>query len=142
MTQGVHPFPSRTRKLSPVVPKIVLWRRSVKIGRCQHPIMRFFYFLLTSVEGKVQLGEPKDVTINSLLMTQGVHPASSRTSLIESRSCDPLSYRFVTRPFSKKRGFSETTFPEHGVKPCSAEDSALETRCENRRYAYHDANIR
>ena len=36
MTQGVHPFPYRTRKLSPVVPKIVGWRRPVKIGRCQH----------------------------------------------------------------------------------------------------------
>ena len=66
------------------------------------------------VAGKVQLGEPKDVTINSLLMTQVVHPASSWTSLIESRSCDPLSYRFVARPFSKKRGFSETTITEHG----------------------------
>ena len=30
MTQGVHPFPYRTRKLSPVVPKIVGWRRPVK----------------------------------------------------------------------------------------------------------------
>lgn len=39
-----------------------------------------------------------------VLMTQGVHPASSRTSLIESRSCYPLSYRFVARPFSKKAG--------------------------------------
>ena len=39
MTQGVHPFPYRTRKLSPVVPKIVPWRRGVKIGRCQHLIV-------------------------------------------------------------------------------------------------------
>ena len=39
MTQGVHPFPYRTRKLSPVVPKIVVWRRAVKIGRCQHSIV-------------------------------------------------------------------------------------------------------
>ena len=36
MTQGVHPFPYRTRKLSPVVPKIVPWRRGVKIGRRQY----------------------------------------------------------------------------------------------------------
>ena len=36
MTQRVHPFPYRTRKLSSVVPTIVDWRRSVKIGRCQH----------------------------------------------------------------------------------------------------------
>ena len=43
MTQGVHPFPSRTRKLSPVVPKIVPWRRGVKIGRCQHLIVSIFF---------------------------------------------------------------------------------------------------
>ena len=36
MTQGVHPFPSRTRKLRPVVPKILGWWRPGKIGRCQH----------------------------------------------------------------------------------------------------------
>jgi hypothetical protein len=35
MTLGVHPFPSRTRKLSPVVPKILGWRRPGKIGKCQ-----------------------------------------------------------------------------------------------------------
>ena len=31
-----HPFPSRTRKLSPVVPKILGWRRPGKIGNCRH----------------------------------------------------------------------------------------------------------
>ena len=45
MTQGVHPFPYRTRKLSPVVPKIVPWRRGVKIGRCQY-LQRVFLYLL------------------------------------------------------------------------------------------------
>ena len=44
MTQGVHPFPYRTRKLSPVVPKIVGWRRPVKIGKCQHPIVSILIF--------------------------------------------------------------------------------------------------
>ena len=36
MTPGVHLFPYRTQKLSPVVPTIVGWWRPVKIGRCQH----------------------------------------------------------------------------------------------------------
>ena len=36
ITAGVHPFPFRTRKLSPTVPKILVWRRTGKIGRCQH----------------------------------------------------------------------------------------------------------
>ena len=36
MTLRVHPFPCRTRKLSSVVPKILDWWRSGKIGRRQH----------------------------------------------------------------------------------------------------------
>ena len=28
----VHPFPSRTRKLSSLAPKILVWRRTGKIG--------------------------------------------------------------------------------------------------------------
>lgn len=32
----VHPFPFRTRKLSSPVPKILVWRRTGKIGQCQH----------------------------------------------------------------------------------------------------------
>ena len=36
MTVRVHPFPSRTRKLSSLVPKILGWRRPGKIGRRQH----------------------------------------------------------------------------------------------------------
>ena len=36
MTLRVHPFPSRTRKLSSVVPKILVWRRTGKIGRRLH----------------------------------------------------------------------------------------------------------
>ena len=107
MTQGVHPFPSRTRKLSPVVPKIVLWRRSVKIGRCQHLIMRFFYFLLTSVEGKVQLGEPKEYSLS----TVGVDDA----------------------------GGPPVSIPNTEVKPCSAENSALATECEDRKMPTFDS---
>ena len=36
MTVGVHPFPSRTRQLSPLVPTILGWKRPGTIGRRQH----------------------------------------------------------------------------------------------------------
>ncbi len=36
LTQRVHPFPFRTRKLSSAVPKILAWRRAGKIGHCRH----------------------------------------------------------------------------------------------------------
>ena len=36
LTQRVHPFPFRTRKLSSAVPKILVWRRTGKIGHCSH----------------------------------------------------------------------------------------------------------
>ena len=35
---------TRTRKLSPVVPKILGWRRPGKIGRCQHSIVSIFLY--------------------------------------------------------------------------------------------------
>ena len=44
MTLRVHLFPSRTQKLSSVVPKIVPWRRGVKIGRCQYFVVGFLYY--------------------------------------------------------------------------------------------------
>ena len=36
MTVRVHPFPSRTRQLSSLVPTILGWKRPGTIGRCQH----------------------------------------------------------------------------------------------------------
>ncbi len=36
LTTRVHPFPFRTRKLSSSVAKILVWRRTGKIARCQH----------------------------------------------------------------------------------------------------------
>ena len=38
LTQRVHPFPFRTRKLSFAVPKILGWRRPGKIGHSRHII--------------------------------------------------------------------------------------------------------
>ena len=54
ISQRVHPFPFRTRKLSSAVPTILDWRRSGKIGQSQHITAKFNYlavqsFLLSSV---------------------------------------------------------------------------------------------
>ena len=38
LTRRVHPFPFRTRKLSFAVPKILVWRRTGKIGHSRHNI--------------------------------------------------------------------------------------------------------
>ena len=36
MTVRIHLFPSRTQKLSSLVPKILGWKRPGKIGKCRH----------------------------------------------------------------------------------------------------------
>ena len=36
LSQRVHPFPFRTRKLSSAEPKILAWRRAGTIGHCRH----------------------------------------------------------------------------------------------------------
>ena len=90
MTQRVHPFPYRTRKLSSVVPKIVPWRRGVKIGRRQH----IHSSIAQSVErmtvnhdvtGSSPVGGAmKSATIKLVSMTQRVHPFPSRTRKLSS----------------------------------------------------------
>ncbi len=35
MAEGTHPFPSRTRKLSPLAPMVLPWRRGGRVGNCQ-----------------------------------------------------------------------------------------------------------
>ena len=49
--RGKHPFPSRTRQLSPPGPMILRWQRRGKVGRCQDknkrlstPSRAFFFF--------------------------------------------------------------------------------------------------
>lgn len=50
MAEGSHPFPSRTRKLSPLAPMVLPWRRGGRVGNCQvlfEPLVNprgFFYF--------------------------------------------------------------------------------------------------
>ena len=71
MTVRFHLFPFRTQKLSSLVPKIVGWKRPVKIGRCR------LLFLLwpvgqavkTAASHAVNVGSiPARVTIKALLL--------------------------------------------------------------------------
>ena len=60
MTVRVHPFPSRTRQLSSLVPTILGWKRPGTIGRCQHKENThgfpwvFFFVFTTYVSGRFQ----------------------------------------------------------------------------------------
>ena len=69
--------------------------------------------------------------------------SNNKTFLLE-QIFDPLSYPSLIPPFSKAGAFGspflETTFPELFVMPCISKSGGA--RGENRRYAYHDANIR
>ena len=55
LTVRVHLFPFRTQKLSSPVPKILVWRRTGKIGQCQHKkrefIMNSLFFFIRSYTG-------------------------------------------------------------------------------------------
>ena len=60
LTQRVHPFPFRTRKLSFAVPKILVWRRTGKIGQRWHKVKQ-------------------ELDKQSVILTQRVHPFPFRT---------------------------------------------------------------
>ena len=59
MTVRFHLFPFRTQKLSSLVPKIVGWKRPVKIGRCR------LLFLLWPVGQAVKTAASHAVNIGS-----------------------------------------------------------------------------
>ena len=70
LTQRVHPFPFRTRKLSSAVAKILVWRRAGKIAQCRHSIPRSARSVLEN--GKL------------VILTQRVHPFPFRTRKLSS----------------------------------------------------------
>ena len=86
------------------------------------------------VAGKVQPGEPKDVTINSWCWWR-------RGSTPRPRGLCSLRADFAIRSriapslvLSPKSGaFRRPLLPNTEVKPCSAENSALATECEDRK---------
>ena len=60
MTVRNHLFPFRTQKLSSLVPKIVGWKRPVKIGRCR------LLFLLWPVGQAVKTAASHAVNVGSI----------------------------------------------------------------------------
>ena len=60
MTVRFHLFPFRTQKLSSLVPKIVGWKRPVKIGRCR------LLFLLWPVGQAVKTAASHAVNVGSI----------------------------------------------------------------------------
>ena len=62
-------------------------------------------------------------------------------SLVRVQLGEPKEYSLSTVGVDDAGG-PPVSIPNTEVKPCSAEDSALATECDNRRYAYHDANTR
>ena len=63
MTVRFHLFPFRTQKLSSLVPKIVGWKRPVKIGRCR------LLFLLWPVGQAVKTAASHAVNVGSIPRT-------------------------------------------------------------------------
>ena len=59
MAEGSHPFPSRTRKLSPLAPMVLPWRRGGRVGNCQvffSPASNSWAILLCARHGTATLG--------------------------------------------------------------------------------------
>ena len=93
LTQRVHPFPFRTRKLSFAVPKILVWRRTGKIGQRWHTVGYFnakgppvpipnTEVKLCSAENTWLATARKDRSVRtykSVILTQRVHPFPFRT---------------------------------------------------------------
>ena len=105
MAVGVHPFPSRTRQLSPLAPKILGWKRPGKIGRRRHACSSLAQSVehaavnrrvvgssptggaTSSAKGKPDGAEPSAQLVS---MAVGVHPFPSRT-----RQLSPLASKIL-----------------------------------------------
>ena len=75
LTQWVHPFPFRTRKLSAAVVKILGWRRPGKITQCWHKEI-----------DRTKVRE-------SVILTQWVHPFPFRTRKLSAAVAKILGWR-------------------------------------------------
>src|SRR4029434_2602388 len=65
LPEGPHPFPSRTRKLSPPGPMVLCWQRHGRVGRCRVNSVKGadlapFVFLATGGQG----GEPLAASVS------------------------------------------------------------------------------
>ena len=111
LTQRVHPFPFRTRKLSSAVAKILVWRRTGKIAHCRHResgIVGVFNAKgppvpIPNTEVKLCCGENtylatsredrSTLTQKSVILTQRVHPFPFRTRKLSSAVATILVWR-------------------------------------------------
>ena len=68
LTVRVHLFPFRTQKLSSPVPKILVWRRTGKIGQCQHSASELSEALIFYMKNPVDRG--MDATEHGISFTE------------------------------------------------------------------------
>ena len=125
MAVGVHPFPSRTRQLSPLALKILGWKRPGKISRCrhkQHPVIPD----AASYSSLAQLVERSAVNRNVV--------GSSPTGGASLRKETQTEHRASGAPIVGVDGGGGTPvpIPNTAVKPTCVEDTWLEAARENR----------
>ena len=75
MAQGFHPFPSRTRKLSPAAP-MVLPHDGGRVGRCQ----AFFFFQPRQSRGSESVRSPKTWNPSLSLVTISLMPVVTQVA--------------------------------------------------------------
>ena len=76
LSHRVHLYPFRTQKLSCAEPKILVWRRTGKIGQCQH----FFRLKFVKIAGREQktVYSPLNIPLSPLLfLTLYIHSIGS-----------------------------------------------------------------
>ena len=115
LTQRVHPFPFRTRKLSSAVAKILVWRRTGKIAHCRHTAKAELVFL-----------------------TQRVHPFPFRTRKLSSAVAKILAWRRAGKIAHCRHTVSDSSvegppvpIPNTEVKLYSGDNTCLETDRED-----------
>ena len=94
LTQRVHPFPSRTRKLSSAVATILGWRRPGKIAQRWHKRIK---------------GLGQSSWSESVILTQRVHPFPSRTRKLSSAVATILGWRRPGKIAHSRHSFSGET---------------------------------
>ena len=123
LTQRVHPFPFRTRKLSSAVPTILAWRRAGKIGHCRHNSYSKIGLAVSSYSSLAQ-------SVEHLTVNQGVtgsSPVGGAKTKTESKRtpflfCFSLGLRFsdtlVQLVALQGRIFPQGSSRLSAAKPC------------------------
>ena len=97
----VHPFPSRTRQLSSLAPKILGWRRPGKIGSADTKNRQFFNCLFFFVFRRIKAFEPgrkySESEVNEILLRFHDDYYTIHRDMIAKRlmECGGTVYRWV-----------------------------------------------